>query len=128
MVLGTKVSVNQPCALAAANFKHILGRKQESRQQAEVIIPPYSVRPYLKYYVQSGAPQYKTDIDCFGVSLAEDHKIAKGLQQGNVNRAGMSSFRKSSSRCLQIPNGKVKRRQSQTTFRGAQRKDKRQWT
>ncbi|KAK4825800.1 hypothetical protein QYF61_002384 [Mycteria americana] len=44
-VLVNKVSTNQQCALAAANAKHILGRKQESRQQAE----------YPKQHIQCSA-------------------------------------------------------------------------
>jgi len=38
-VLVNKVSMNQQSALAAANAKHILGRKQEPSQQAAVILP-----------------------------------------------------------------------------------------
>ena len=53
-VLVNTVSMNQQRTLAAANANNILGHKQESRQQAEVTIPLYSVSPHLKYYVQSG--------------------------------------------------------------------------
>lgn len=60
-VLVNKASMNQQCGLAAANAKHNLGHKQQSKQEAEVFIPLYSVivRPHLKYYVLSGAPQYR---------------------------------------------------------------------
>ncbi|KAK4813058.1 hypothetical protein QYF61_007560, partial [Mycteria americana] len=96
------------------------------------------VRPHLQYCFHCCVLQHKRDVDILERVQRRAMKMIRGLvhlsyeerlrELGTVQPAKEKAGRGVESyQCVQIPEGKVQRRQSQSLFSGAQGQDQRQW-
>ena len=102
VMVGSRLSGSQQCALAAKRTNHSLGciKHSISSQSKEVIILLYlaSVWPHLEYCVQFWAPQFKKDVKVLECVQRRATKLVEGLEgmscEEQLRALGLSGLEK----------------------------------